>query len=375
MDKEITFDRFIRGVIFVLGVIFCGWLINRLSDVLLPFFVAWLLAYMMYPLVTFFQHRLRLRSRALSIVVALLVIIGTLTGAMAIVIPPTIQEFARLSDIITVNLQEFLGQTWITDQVDYFMRHYVNKHAGTQSLINLVQQSSFVEAVQSVLAQAWTLLASTIDLALGLLGIFVILLYMFFILMDYETISHGWSRLIPQGQRHFASMIVQDVKTGMNAYFRGQALVALCVGVLFSIGFLIIDFPLAIGLGLFIGLLNMVPYMQLIGFIPTVLLAFIKASETGQNFWVILLCALAVFAVVQLIQDMILTPKIMGHVMGLNPAVILLSLSIWGSLLGIIGFIIALPLTTLLLSYYRRFVLKEMPEQHAPTPDGQPNED
>ena len=145
----------------------------------------------------------------------------------------------------------------------------------------------------------------------------------------------------------------------MNSYFRGQSLIALIVGILFSIGFLIIDFPLAIGLGLFIGLLNLVPYLQLIGLIPTIALALMKSLETGQSFWVILLMALAVFAVVQTIQDMYLTPRIMGKVMGLNPAVILLSLSIWGSLLGFIGLIIALPLTTLCLSYYRRFVLKE----------------
>ena len=127
---------------------------------------------------------------------------------------------------------------------------------------------------------------------------------------------------------------------------------------------------MAIGLGLFIGFLNLVPYMQLFGFIPTILLAILKSAETGESFWVILLCALAVFAVVQLIQDMYLTPRIMGHVMGLNPAVILLSLSVWGSLMGIIGFIIALPLTTLLLSYYRRFVLKEV----APEPENPPVE-
>ena len=121
----------------------------------------------------------------------------------------------------------------------------------------------------------------------------------------------------------------------------------------------IIDFPFAIGLGLFIGLLNLVPYLQLIAFLPTILLALLKAAETGGNFWLILLSAGVVFAVVQLIQDMYLTPKIMGKAMGLNPAIILLSLSVWGSLLGIIGLIIALPLTTLLLSYYRRFVLNE----------------
>jgi len=135
-------------------------------------------------------------------------------------------------------------------------------------------------------------------------------------------------------------------------------MVAFCVGVLFSIGFLIIDFPMAVGLGLFIGLLNMVPYLQLIGFVPTILLAIVKAAETGQNFWMIMLMAVVVFAVVQAIQDAILTPKIMGHVTGLNSAIILLSLSIWGSLMGILGMIIALPMTTLLISYYQKYIVK-----------------
>lgn len=358
-EKEITFDRFIRGIIFIIGAFLAGWLIQALSTVLIPFFVAWLLAYMLYPLVHFLQVRLHLRSRVLSILAALILVLGIITGALALILPPTIEEFARFGDILTVYLQQFLGETQITTQVEHFVHRYILDSTNTQSLLKVAQQSGFMGAVQGILQQTWGILTSTIDLALGILGIFVVLLYMFFILMDYETISNGWVHLIPASKRGFASMVVQDVQNGMNAYFRGQALVALCVGILFSIGFLIIDFPLAIGLGLFIGLLNLVPYMQLIGFIPTILLALIKAAETGQSFWFILLCAGLVFAVVQIIQDMVLTPKIMGHVMGLNPAVILLSLSIWGTLLGIIGFIIALPLTTLLLSYYRRFVLKE----------------
>ena len=135
--------------------------------------------------------------------------------------------------------------------------------------------------------------------------------------------------------------------------------VAFCVGILFSIGFLIIDFPMAIALGLFIGALNMVPYLQIIGFLPTVLLAILKAADKGQNFWIIIACALAVFAIVQIIQDTFLVPKIMGKITGLNPAIILLSLSIWGSLMGMLGMIIALPLTTLMLSYYQRFIINK----------------
>ena len=187
----------------------------------------------------------------------------------------------------------------------------------------------------------------------------MVLLYTLFILLDYEELTGGWAQLLPRRYRPFAKRLVADIEEGMNKYFRGQGMVALCVGILFSIGFLIIGFPMAIGLGLFIGLLNMVPYLQLVGFIPTIILAIVKAADTGQNFWIIMLMALAVFAIVQIIQDTILVPKIMGHVTGLNSAIILLSLSIWGSLLGILGMIIALPMTTLLINYYQKYIIKK----------------
>ena len=355
-EQKITFDSFIRSITVLCLSVGAVWLLNTLSSVLLPFFIAWLLAYLLYPLVRFIQHRLRLRNRILSIVVALLFVFALLAGFIALIVPPIIKETIHIAELTTLYFHDVMTQTNMSKYIQNVVDYLSNKN----TLVNLVQQSSFIDAMQTVMLQTWNVVSSTVNVALSVLGVFVVLLYMFFILVDYEKICQGWVNLIPAGKRDFASMVVQDVKNGMNAYFRGQSLIALIVGILFSIGFLIIDFPLAIGLGLFIGLLNLVPYMQLFGFIPTILLAILKATETGESFWVIMLCALAVFAVVQLIQDMYLTPRIMGHVMGLNPAIILLSLSIWGSLMGIIGFIIALPLTTLLLSYYRRFILKEV---------------
>lgn len=355
-EQKITFDSFIRAVTILCLAVGAVWLLNTLSSVLLPFFIAWLLAYLLYPLVRFIQYRLRLRNRILSIVVALLFVFALLAGFIALIVPPIIKETIHIAELTTLYFHDVMTQTNMSKYIQNIVDYLSNKN----TLVNLVQQSSFIDAMQTVMLQTWNVVSSTVNVALSVLGVFVVLLYMFFILVDYEKICQGWVNLIPAGKRDFASMVVQDVKNGMNAYFRGQSLIALIVGILFSIGFLIIDFPLSIGLGLFIGLLNLVPYMQLFGFIPTILLAILKATETGESFWFIMLCALAVFAVVQLIQDMYLTPRIMGHVMGLNPAIILLSLSIWGSLMGIIGLIIALPLTTLLLSYYRRFILKEV---------------
>lgn len=369
LNQKITFDLFIRGLIVLALVAFGLFLLTRLGTVLAPFFVAWLLAYMLYPLVCFMQYRLRLRSRILCIVLALLLVVAALTGVLMLVIPPTLREFAKVQGLLDVIVQDVVGGKEFTGIVERFIKRYVDGEA----IMRLAEQGELTQLAKHLLMQLWHLLTGTLNVALGIIGSFIIVLYTVFILLDYEVICEGWAKLIPVGKRDFAVTLIQDVKRGMNAYFRGQSLIALLVGVLFSIGFVIIDFPFAIGLGLFIGVLNLVPYLQLIAFVPTVLLALLKSAETGDNFWLIIASAAAVFVVVQSIQDLYLTPRIMGHAMGLNPAIILLSLSVWGSLLGFVGLIIALPLTTLGLSYYKRFVLGEAPDGSLLTGDNSKN--
>ena len=345
--KKITFDSFIRAVI--LGAIIIGvlMLLKRLSGVLLPFFLAWLIAYLIYPLVSFFQHKLRLKNRIISIFCALftLSVIGSV--AFYLLVPPMIQEFLRVKDLLI----EYFSNVPTT--LSEFIRQNIDLHI----LEQMFSQENILDALKVTVPKLWSLISESINLLFGFFTVFLILLYIVFILLDYESISEGWAHLMPRKYRKTVTGILNDVKDGMNRYFRGQALVALCVGILFSIGFLIIDFPLAIGLGLFIGALNLVPYLQIIGFIPTIVLAILKAADTGGNFWIIIASALAVFIIVQAIQDGFIVPRVMGKITGLNPAIILLSLSIWGSLMGMLGMIIALPLTTLMLSYYQRFII------------------
>lgn len=351
-QKKITFDSFIRGVLSGAVIIAILYLLNRLSGVLLPFFIAWLIAYLTYPMVVFYQNRLRLRSRVLSILAVMLTLVVLGGIAFSFFVPPMIEECAKLKELIEIYLIEDRNHAAIPETVSEFIR----KNIDFNWLQNNITTDNIVSAIQKLLPKVWTLLSTSYNIILAIFTLFIIILYLFFILLDYEQIANGWITLLPKKYQGMALRLTTDIKTSMNRYFRGQALVAFCVGILFSIGFLIIDFPLAIGFGLFIGLLNMVPYLQLIAFVPTILLALLKAADSGENFWWILFGALMVFAIVQIIQDAILTPKIMGKVTGLNPAIILLSLSIWGSLLGILGMIIALPLTTLLLSYYHKYV-------------------
>ncbi|RGN34560.1 MULTISPECIES: AI-2E family transporter [Bacteroides] len=353
--KKITFDSFIRAVI--LGAIIIGilMLLKRLSGVLLPFFLAWLIAYLIYPLVSFFQYKLRLKNRIASIFCALftLTIIGG--AAFYLLVPPMIQEFLRVKDLLI----EYFSTTHTASNVPTTLSEFIRQNVDMRILEQMFSQENILDALKVTVPKLWALVSESINLLFGFFTVFLILLYIVFILLDYESISQGWTHLMPKKYRHTVTGILNDVKDGMNRYFRGQALVALCVGILFSIGFLIIDFPLAIGLGLFIGVLNMVPYLQIIGFVPTIMLAILKAADTGDNFWIIIASATAVFIVVQIIQDGYLVPRIMGKITGLNPAIILLSLSVWGSLMGMLGMIIALPLTTLMLSYYQRYIINQ----------------
>lgn len=353
--KKITFDSFIRGVI--VGVIIIGilMLLKRLSGVLLPFFIAWVIAYLIYPLVTFFQYKLKLKNRILSIFCALSFLAAIGTAVFFLLVPPMIEEFGRVKDLLVT----YFANNPQNGNIPQTLTEFLQKNIDMQFMTRLLDQESILETIKETLPSIWAVLAETINILFSIFTFFIILLYVVFILLDYESISEGWTHLVPHKYRNIVVGILNDVKNGMNRYFRGQAFVALCVGILFSIGFLIIDFPLAIGLGLLIGALNMIPYLQIIGLVPAIILAILKAADTGGNFWLILASAMIVFAVVQAIQDGFIVPHVMGKITGLNPAIILLSLSVWGALMGMLGMIIALPLTTLILSYYQRFIINQ----------------
>ena len=351
MNSEISLGRFLRIilVLIVIGTMYA--VLDSLSGVLLPFFVAWLLAYLMYPMVRFFQYRLRFKYRMLSIVASMLVVLVAVTGVFLLIVPSMLSEFSAFKDTALT----FFNEQIKNPSIPPVLLEYVREYGNEQGVVQLLQSDS----VQDLLYQLWhrvqILLLGTIDIMSQLFASFIVVLYIFFILLDYELLADEWKQVLPIKWRAFATKLSDDLADGMSQYFRGQALVALFVGILFSIGFMIIDFPIAIGFGLFIGVLNLVPYLQIAALLPMTLLSLMKAANTGDNFWMILLGALAVLCIVQTIQDLVLVPRIMGRRMNLHPAVILLSLSIWGSLLGMLGMIVALPLTTLIICYVKRY--------------------
>ena len=350
-NTEISLGRFLRIMLILITIGITYFVLDSLSGVLLPFFVAWLLAYLLYPLVTFFQHRLRLKYRMLSIVAALLVVAIVLVGVFMLIVPSMLVEFNSFKDVAIAFFSEQVKNPTIPSAVVDVVREYGNE----QGIVQLLQSDNAQPLLQQAWHRAQGLMLGTINVVAQVAASFIVLLYVFFILLDYELLADEWKQILPVKWRNFATKLSEELATGMSQYFRGQAVVALCVGILFAIGFVIIDFPVAIGFGLFIGFLNLIPYLQIVSLLPMAFLALMKAANTGDNFWVVLLSALVVLCIVQAIQDLILIPRIMGKRMNLHPAVILLSLSVWGKLLGLLGMIVALPLTTLVVGYVKRY--------------------
>jgi predicted PurR-regulated permease PerM len=361
MESKVSLDKLLRWGGIALATVTIFLIVKYLSAVLLPFFLAWFFAYLLYPVVKFVQYKMKVKIRALAIIITMLFTIAVIVGIIWLIIPPMISQFNLLG--------KFIGN-YITQQThSHSIMAYIQNllQDNQQQLEQFFKSPNFAETMKTALPKVFSFVGQTANVIWSIVASCIIILYMFFILLDYEYLTNKWLEIFPKKARPFWADLMHDVERALNAYIRGQGMVAFCMGIMFCIGFTIIDFPMAIGLGILIGILDLVPYLHTFALIPTAFLALLKAADTGQNFWIIFGMAVAIFIIVQIISDFVVTPKILGKAMGLNPAVLLLALSVWGTLLGFIGLLLALPLTTLIFAYWKRFVTKDHEDEETLT--------
>lgn len=357
LTREINFDRFVRGIIFlaVVGIVCFG--INALSGVLTPFVVAWVLAYLLYPVVRFLQDKCHLRHRMTCVILTLLLVLGCFALIGKLMMPSIVDQYIHVK-AVAIRFFNSLTRGLAVGGLPADWLSYLEDWNRQLNLVQLLQEEDVIDTIKSAIPKVLDIVVSTANILVWITSAFFAVLYLIFMLADYEKFSKGWLNFVPRSQRNFASRLVSDIESNMRRYLRGQALVALSNCVMFSIGFMIIGMPMPIGIGCFIGIISFIPYVQVVGFVPCTIMCLLKAFEySDSNFWLMMLGVLAVYVVVQIIQDAIVTPRIFGKMLGLSPAIILLSLSVWGYMLGIIGLIIALPLTTLLIAYYRHYII------------------
>lgn len=354
--RPYTFDRVVRILFTVCTIVAVIFLLNVLKGVLLPFLVACLIAYMLEPIVKWNMRWTHFKARFIPVLLTLIEVSAVVALLCVILVPYIISEATEMGDILRRYATQQINIPYISENIHHWIRQNIN----FEEIGRMVSRQEWQALVRRAVSSSWSFLSSGLALVIGALSWLIVILYVIFIMIDYERLMLSFRQLVPHSHRHRVFHIFDDIKNAMNRYFRGQFIIAFLVGLLFALGFYLINLPMGIILGLFIGMLNMVPYLQLIS-LPIAAILCVVATVTGDvSFWTIFWETMAVYCIVQAIQDLILTPKIMGKAMGLNPAIILLSLSIWGSLLGFMGLIIALPLTTLILSYYDLYVIQRV---------------
>lgn len=353
-----TLDRVVRLIITVVILAGIVYLVNLLRSVLLPFGVACLIAYILEPFVQFNRRLLNLKGRIIAVFVTLFETIFFISVLLYFFVPMIIDETDKLSGLIENYSKAKVLIPFLPDSIHHFLRSRINLH----ELTSLFTQEQWMSMIEDALSVGWSFITGSIAVLIGIVSWCIVIIYVIFIMLDYDKLGRAFRRMVPPKYRSICFKIGDDIKSSMNHYFRGQALVALCVGILFAIGFVIVGLPMAIVMGFFIFILTMVPYLQLISLPFVAFLCLVCTVSDGTSFWQMFGDCFAVYCIVQVINDLFLTPKILGKAMGLNPAILLLSLSIWGSLMGLFGLIVALPLTTLLIAYYDEYIINDRHE-------------
>ncbi len=354
-NEPYNLDRTVRLCISIATILILLYLTQRLSGVLVPFVISWFLAYLINPIVNFFQHKVKIKNRVVSVIITIVLLFAVIILLIWGLATPVSREAMRMTSLVgsyvnSLEFNSFFPESWQASlkqwlsELDWATMFSSGAIGATWDKIS--------PYLGGVIGGSMSFLSSILVGA-------IIVLYLIFILIDFDDMADGLIFSVPPKYREQVSEVISDLKNGMSKYFRSQAIIALTVGILFAIGFSIMRLPLAIVVGLLIGLFNMVPYMQGVGIPICMVLGLLQSFETGTAYWIILLEIFAVFAIVQSIQETVLNPLIMGNTLGMKPALMLLSLSIFGSLFGVVGMIIALPMTTVIISYYKRYILKE----------------
>jgi sporulation integral membrane protein YtvI len=329
--KQRKWFRFIVLAALIVAIIF----FYSLRSVLWPFIFAFFIAYILNPWVNFFQRR-RL-SRNLSVFIVFTIVTLIIVLSIWILVPQMIRETAdvraKLPQYIQVIRLKLLP--WV--------QNYLQQHPD----INAYMQDYYEKALKPklpvlfapVLHFLGTMFSGFVNFIVEMLNVLLVPVLAFYMLSDFPLIKQHFMNMIPPRHQERVRAKIGEVDSAMGQYLRGQLTVSLCLAVIYIIGLLILRVPLAVPIGLFSGLANLVPYL---GFILGISLSFLFSFVDNQQ-WQRLVFIVIVYAFAQLMEGTIIGPKVVGKRTGLHPVVIMMALVIGGTLFGFMGMVLAVP--------------------------------
>ena len=306
--------------------------------ILTPFFIAFALAYLLDPITD------RLESLKISRTFAVLVL---MLGVFSLVIGTGLLIYPLLklqAEHLIQNLPSYvlIIQGWIQP-----LFGLVDEPEKIQGILNneLLKVGELpLKAVSSITSILWSSVTGMFSFILLLANLVIIPVAMFYLLRDYDLINQKILNFIPSRYRERVLNLLTEINEMLASFVRGQLMVGFLMAGLYSIGLFFCGTPMSLFIGIFAGLASLIPYLGLVlGFIPAAILTFMQTED-----WLLVFGVAGVFAMVQALEGMIITPRIVGEKIGLHPVAIMLAVLLGAEFFGIVGIIISVPVVAAL---------------------------
>jgi predicted PurR-regulated permease PerM len=333
-----------------------GWIVQQLSSVLLPLAVAGILAFLLDPVVDFIERRGMSRTGSIIVVFVLavgivLIVLGTIIPQIVIEVTDLVRNVPDLWDKVVDRVKKWALHIWQNpawrSQIDLALNQLKDKAADLGTLV-----ASKVPAITAWIFERFGRAASWLGL---LVGFSLVPVYLFYFLLEKQGITGKWTDYIPVQEPAIKQELVffiNSVNDALIVFFRGQVLVAMCVGTLTAIGFTLVGLNYGLLLGVMTGVLGIIPYLGvMMSFIPAVIIGIVQFGD-----WRVGL-VIGVYVSVQFLEGMVISPKIIGDRVGMHPLTVIIAVITGTTLLGgVVGGILAIPITAVLRALMFRYV-------------------
>lgn len=324
-------------------LVFFGWLLYLLSPILTPFVVSALLAYLADPLVDRLEARKIKRGLAVSIVF-LLILLALLILAV-VILPQLENQISKLLKQIPIYIE--WTKTTLLPWFNERFGDYINL-ADIGQIQNLLSEN-WKQAGGTILGMLGKVSQSGITLLGWAVNIVLIPVLTFYLLRDWDNLIAGIHMLLPRSIEPTVKKLATESDEMLGAFLRGQILVMIALGVIYTSGLMIIGLDFALLIGMFAGLVSFVPYLGLIiGILFAGIAAIMQFKGIDMLHWVAL-----VFIAGQLIEGMFLTPKLVGDKIGMHPVAVIFAIMAGGQLYGFFGILLALPVASVVMVLVR----------------------
>ena len=369
----------------LLATMFYGvaWVLDRLSPVLLPLAVAGILAFLLNPLVDFFEHKMSAKvsrlfynirnpKRVKAIILVFIIAVGIVSTVTLVVLRTVVPDVIQLGKDVQIEQLEEGSRKWV-------IKHRESSWGKFMQLNKVdVDRIDFQNIIQanSTRLEKFTSngLADAISLIGMIAGMALVPVYVFYFLLEAQTIQRKWSDYLPLKESKFkeeAVFVLESFNDCLVVFFRGQVLVAICVGLCLAIGFSIIGLPYGMLLGLLAGIIGIIPYCGVIvSTVPVLLLSLTHGDQMGlfgnELGAYAPVAALGVCVLVLFLEKTVIQPKIIGDRVGMHPVAVIISVLMGTTLVGgVIGGLLAIPVAMALRAVLFRYVWvkRELPDK------------